>query len=108
MKYLSALVLVGTAALAACTATATANVTPPPPSKSDASTNNNPGSDAGTEDPDAQQGSDAPVGQPTPDACLDGQDMDADDVDISLCPPIPNAPASAPMNVVTVAGNIRP
>ncbi len=29
------------------------------------------------------------------DRCLDGQDMDADDVDVSSCPPIPSIPAQA-------------
>lgn len=31
------------------------------------------------------------------DTCLDGQDMDAADVDISKCPPIPSIPADAPL-----------
>lgn len=33
----------------------------------------------------------------TADDCLDGQDMDAPDVDISKCPPIPVLPEEAPM-----------
>ena len=31
------------------------------------------------------------------DRCLDGQDMDAADVDVSGCPPIPSIPADAPL-----------
>jgi hypothetical protein len=57
------------------------------------------GDDAGTPDvPDAAEVPDAaPVDAgpaPTPDNCLDGQDMDAADVDISKCPPLPSAPGT--------------
>jgi hypothetical protein len=51
-------------------------------------------------------GSDAPVGpvaEPTPDACLNGQDMDAEDVDVSLCPEIPSAPAEALIGTTKVS-----
>ena len=39
----------------------------------------------------------------TADDCLDGQDMDAADVDISKCPALPAAPASAPMGAETIS-----
>lgn len=90
-KFLSLVLAVAPLAVA-CTVT---EVTTPPA----ATDGGKPTTDAGTSDPDAETTVDAgPTGTPTPDGCLDGQDMDAEDVDISLCPPIPNAPASAPMN----------
>ena len=36
------------------------------------------------------------------DRCLDGQDMDAPDVDVSKCPPIPSIPADTPMGKETI------
>ena len=36
------------------------------------------------------------------DRCLDGQDLDAADVDVSKCPPIPSIPADAPMGKETI------
>lgn len=36
------------------------------------------------------------------DRCLDGQDMDAADVDVSKCPPIPSIPADTPMGTETI------
>jgi len=39
----------------------------------------------------------APTAKGAEDHCLDGQDMDAADVDVSACPAIPSIPADAPM-----------
>ena len=36
------------------------------------------------------------------DRCLDGQDMDGDDVDISKCPPVPSIPANTMMGTETI------
>ena len=36
------------------------------------------------------------------DRCLDGQDLDGADVDVSKCPPIPSIPADAPMGKETM------
>jgi hypothetical protein len=68
---------------AGCTTTV---VNPPTPENtSDGGTPEQPAEDASTEPP--------PASMAPEDRCLDGQDMDAPDVDISKCPPIPNAPA---------------
>lgn len=40
----------------------------------------------------------APAATGTPDDCLNGQDMDAADVDVSKCPAIPSLPEEAEMN----------
>ena len=56
------------------------------------------GTTPGTE-PDAGADAGKVPAEPTPDGCLDGQDMDADDVDISICPALPTAPKD-----VTVEG----
>jgi hypothetical protein len=37
------------------------------------------------------------------DRCLDGQDMDAPDVDVSKCPAIPSIPADTPMGKETIS-----
>lgn len=56
------------------------------------------GTDGATSTSDAEVDSGKVPGEPTPDGCLNGQDMDADDVDISLCPPIPKSPAEVKVN----------
>lgn len=59
------------------------------------------GSKDGTEpspEPEADAGKDAATSSSTApeDRCLDGQDMDGADVDVSKCPPIPEIPDSVP------------
>jgi len=50
------------------------------------------------ETPDAGNPNPGPTGPVTsPDKCLDGQDMDGADVDISTCPAVPEAPEDALM-----------
>jgi len=75
--------------LAGCTETVV-NTTP----------TNDASADAGTveETPDAAVDAEPPpVSQLPQDRCLDGQDMDGPDVDVSSCPALPNAPASTLM-----------
>jgi len=43
--------------------------------------------------PDKKDSGAKPVAQGVEDTCLDGQDMDAADVDVSKCPAVPNMPA---------------
>lgn len=47
-------------------------------------------------EPDAGKGPTSSSKAPE-DRCLDGQDMDAADVDVSACPPIPSIPDDAPL-----------
>lgn len=54
------------------------------------------GTEPGATNPGGEEQPAAPTG--TPDDCLDGQDMDAADIDISRCPPIPALPEDAEMN----------
>jgi hypothetical protein len=55
--------------------------------------------DPGATDPGTDPGTDPPATTPTgtADDCLDGQDMDGADVDISKCPALPVLPEEAPM-----------
>jgi hypothetical protein len=59
-------------------------------------------------DPNAQPDPATPV-EPeppvlsTPDKCLDGQDMDAADVDVKTCPAIPEIPDDAKMGTKTIS-----
>ena len=50
---------------------------------------------------DGQPADGTPTDQPkplsTPDACIDGQDLDAADIDITACPTLPKLPEDAPM-----------
>lgn len=88
MKKLLIAVLVAMP-LAGCTETVV-NTTP----------TNDASADAGTveETPDAAVDAEPPpVSQLPQDRCLDGQDMDGPDVDVSSCPALPNAPASTLM-----------
>lgn len=55
-----------------------------------------PAADAGTP-PKPTSSSKAPE-----DRCLDGQDMDAADVDVSKCPAIPSIPADTPMGMESI------
>jgi hypothetical protein len=89
MKRLSLVAVLG-AGIVACTVKAAPTGAPSGAVAADS------GVDPTTEDPGADAGRD-PV-PTTPDGCLDGQDMNADDVDITSCPPIPSAPADAIVN----------
>lgn len=91
MKRLSLVALIAVGA-AACTAT----VTPGGGSSSGSTPTPDGGVDSGTP-VEVDAGKEPPPN--TPDGCLDGQDMNADDVDITYCPPIPTAPKD-----VTVEG----
>jgi hypothetical protein len=51
--------------------------------------------DAGPPEMDAAPPLDPNASLAPEDRCLDGQDLDGDDVDVSACPPIPTAPAKA-------------
>lgn len=104
MKYLLPSLLCVGAVVAACTAsTASTNatgtttpdaITPATPDEDAAAREE---ADAAVEAEDA-----APAATPTADGCLMGQDMDAADVDISLCPALPSSPARAKMNGKTM------
>ena len=80
----------------ACTQeTVVKKVPAPEEAPAEGATPENPeGTDPGT-DPGTNPTPAAPTG--TADDCLDGQDMDAPDVDISKCPAIPVLPEEAPM-----------
>lgn len=55
---------------------------------------NNNNVDAGTQTPEDSGQTEVPDAEPvilTPDDCIDGQDLDAADIDISKCPPIPES-----------------
>ncbi|MBX3258820.1 MAG: hypothetical protein KIS78_31540 [Labilithrix sp.] len=54
--------------------------------------------DATNDDEDGPAASKAPE-----DRCLDGQDMDAADVDVSACPEIPSIPADAPLGEAKIS-----
>jgi hypothetical protein len=59
------------------------------------------GSDPGATPGDTDPPATTPTG--TADDCLDGQDMDAADVDISKCPALPALPEDAPMGSETIS-----
>jgi hypothetical protein len=56
----------------------------------------------GTKPPAETETPPAPGTLSTPDKCLDGQDMDAADVDVKACPPIPEIPEDAKMGTKTI------
>lgn len=95
MKKLLIAVLVGVP-LVGCTEEVIIKKVPAPetagegqPGESTDGTEPTPGATDGETDPPAPKG--------TADDCLDGQDMDAADVDISACPALPSIPDDAPM-----------
>jgi len=70
----------------------------PPATAAESSTEGDPDETTdGTEPPtdDTKPKSPGAASKAVEDRCLDGQDMDADDVDVSGCPPIPSIPAEA-------------
>lgn len=62
------------------------------------------GTDPAAPDAGADSGTPAPTSSSTApeDRCLDGQDLDAPDVDVSKCPAIPSIPADTPMGKETI------
>jgi hypothetical protein len=95
MKNILSITLFSLPLLAACTQETIVKKVPPAETPAEGQPE---GSTDGTE-----PGTDGTDGEPakpttlTADNCLDGQDMDAADIDVSACPEIPTIPDDAPM-----------
>ena len=104
MKKLLIAIVIGMP-LGACTENTV--ITKPPPAAAPADADPAESMD-GTEPPVAAMMDSGTTPAPTSsskapeDRCLDGQDMNADDVDVSKCPAIPSIPADAPMGKETM------
>ncbi len=99
MKNILPITLFSLPLLAACTQETIVKKVPPPEEQAaDGTTPPEDGTDPGA----PTDGEPAKPTTLTADNCLDGQDMDAADVDISACPEIPALPEEAPM-----AGNAK-